>query len=342
VENGGLSVRGLRDMTTLDDLATFSANIYDEGELREKGFETIVTKEIKDVKYALLLNSSSHDLTVVFRGTNSLAQLVVTDILKFSPQRIVLGGWRGYVHRGFADVWDSGGLGQAVREDVYAAIDRFPQIKSINSTGHSLGGALAGFLTLSTRTGMFGQGFKNTASMVSFGAPHWSYSDTPELPKTNALEIRFKNDPVNTITAGVLLVTPQNDVYLEISPEGYVSRLRGSHAPFAEASTIRQVEIGADGGSIFSSRAKQHSMATYKLGVEEAMNAGATTIEDMVRRPATGKPTFYCLIDKVWIAIGLMLSWLLLIVALAFSLWALLCLGRTTPIIGWFWGRTLT
>lgn len=139
----------------------------------------------------------NNTMAIVFRGTNSLYQLIDEGISFFLSEKVKFGSGDGLVDQyyltAFQKLWEAG-----VEHDVDKILNIFPNVKLL-CLGHSLGGGLAS-IAAAKISGMYQM--KDNIYLTTFGMPRigdLAYAETHDKLVPNSIRIIHANDPVPAI-----------------------------------------------------------------------------------------------------------------------------------------------
>jgi len=158
--SSGVAHAGLINFKTVKDYATLSALAYESPDVIQRvvsaqGYTVARISNIPEINigYYLLVNEKAHEQIIVIRGTSNIENAIIDASVKLvkDPVAGVL------LHEGFS----------------YAASRVYRDIKpmlkndyTVNTTGHSLGGAVASILTMY----LHAEGIKSNMT-ITFGQP---------------------------------------------------------------------------------------------------------------------------------------------------------------------------
>lgn len=126
---------------SLQDLAALSSAVYNDDGGSRDGYDTLVTRQVKDLQFSVYRNQKDGHVVVAFRGSSNF------DNWKNRNMRMrgVDDGHGNMVHEGFKSAWDD--LKPAVSSELEKIFlgDQFAN--NVTFTGHSLGGAISQLAT---------------------------------------------------------------------------------------------------------------------------------------------------------------------------------------------------
>jgi len=126
---------------SLQDLTALSSEVYkDDGGSRE-GYDTVITKSVKDLQFSIYKNQKDGHVVVAFRGSSNLDNWKNRNM----RMRSVDDGHGNKVHEGFKSAWDD--LKPVVTNELETLFSGDQFSNNVTFTGHSLGGAISQLAT---------------------------------------------------------------------------------------------------------------------------------------------------------------------------------------------------